>query len=81
MTGIDVLREGFLNFEEKWYFLRPYRTIKARMVRDSSKHHKLISGDDEKKILTKKIFFDPFLANFRFWAIWEKCYFGIYVVF
>ena len=59
-------------------FLGPYRTIKARMVRDSSKHHKLISGDDEKKILTKKIFFDPFLGDFRLSAIYEKRYFGGY---
>ena len=33
---------------------------------DSSKYHKLISRDDAKKILAKKIFFDPFWVIFDF---------------
>ena len=45
---------------------------------DSSKYHKLISRDDAKKILGKKIFFDPLLGDFRFPAISEKRYFGGY---
>ena len=57
---------GFGTLREIGSFLRFYQTVTVRMMRDSSKNHKLISGDDEKKILTKKIFLTPLGPIFDF---------------